>query len=69
MSATSAAEGCARVSILQAIRAQARKASRRTLSIVRQVVHERAHYFSAAPYDGLRKDQRVREMFARVSAR
>jgi TolB-like protein/tRNA A-37 threonylcarbamoyl transferase component Bud32 len=28
-----------------------------------------AHYFSAAPYDGLRKDPRVRELFATVSAR
>ena len=28
-----------------------------------------AHYFSAAPYDGLRKDPRVRELFSTVSAR
>ena len=28
-----------------------------------------AHYFTAAPYDGLRKDPRVRDLFARVSAR
>ena len=28
-----------------------------------------AHYFSAAPYDALRKDPRVREMFATVSKR
>jgi serine/threonine-protein kinase len=28
-----------------------------------------AHYFSAAPYDALRKDSRVREMFATVSKR
>jgi tetratricopeptide (TPR) repeat protein len=28
-----------------------------------------AHYFSAAPYDGLRKDPRVRELFATVAAR
>ena len=28
-----------------------------------------AHYFSAAPYDGLRRDPRVREMFATVSKR
>jgi hypothetical protein len=26
-----------------------------------------AHYFSAVPYDGLRRDARVREMFAMVS--
>jgi tetratricopeptide (TPR) repeat protein len=28
-----------------------------------------AHYLSAAPYDGLRKDPRVRELFSRVSSR
>lgn len=28
-----------------------------------------AHYFSAAPYDGLRKDPRVRELYARVASR
>ena len=28
-----------------------------------------AHYLSAAPYDELRKDRRVREMFSRVSSR
>ena len=28
-----------------------------------------AHYFSAAPYDALRKDPRVRELFATVAAR
>ncbi len=28
-----------------------------------------AHYLSAAPYDGLRKDPRVRDLFSRVSAR
>ena len=28
-----------------------------------------AHYFTAAPYDGLRKDPRVRELFARVANR
>ena len=28
-----------------------------------------AHYFSAAPYDGLRKDPRVQALFAHVSAR
>ena len=28
-----------------------------------------AHYFSAAPYDGLRKDPRVRELFATVATR
>ena len=28
-----------------------------------------AHYLSAAPYDGLRKDPRVRDLFSRMSAR
>lgn len=28
-----------------------------------------AHYLTAAPYDGLRKDPRVRQLFARISAR
>ena len=28
-----------------------------------------AHYIPAAPYDGLRKDPRVRDLFAKVSAR
>jgi hypothetical protein len=28
-----------------------------------------AHYLSAAPYDGLRKDRRVRELFSKVSSR
>ncbi len=28
-----------------------------------------AHYFSAAPYDGLRKDSRVQELFATIAAR
>ncbi|HEX2721280.1 MAG TPA: tetratricopeptide repeat protein, partial [Gemmatimonadaceae bacterium] len=28
-----------------------------------------AHYLSAAPYDGLRKDPRVRALFAKISAR
>ncbi|MDQ3244223.1 MAG: hypothetical protein M3Q09_10880 [Gemmatimonadota bacterium] len=28
-----------------------------------------AHYLTAAPYDGLRKDPRVRQLFSRISAR
>jgi hypothetical protein len=28
-----------------------------------------AHYFSAAPYDALRKDQRVQQLFTTVAAR
>jgi len=45
----------------------------KAIEVLRQAVNDHdlwlAHYLSAAPYDGLRTDPRVREMFAKVSAR
>jgi hypothetical protein len=44
----------------------------KAVEILRQAVDDHdlwlAHYLSAAPYDGLRKDSRVRDFFARMSA-
>ncbi|MEO8194847.1 MAG: protein kinase [Gemmatimonadales bacterium] len=45
----------------------------RAVEVLRAAVNDHdlwlAHYFSAAPYDGLRKDPRVRELFAAFSSR
>ncbi|MEO7368947.1 MAG: hypothetical protein ABIZ36_13395, partial [Gemmatimonadaceae bacterium] len=44
----------------------------RAIGILREAIADHdlwlAHYLTAAPYDGLRKDPRVREMFAKISA-
>lgn len=45
----------------------------KAIEVLREAVADHdlwlAHYLSAAPYDGLRKDSRVRDLFARISAR
>ena len=45
----------------------------RAIEVLRAAIDDHdlwlAHYFTAAPYDALRKDRRVRDLFARVSSR
>jgi hypothetical protein len=45
----------------------------KAVAVLRQAVEGHdlwlAHYIPAAPYDGLRKDPRVRDLFAKVSSR
>ena len=45
----------------------------KAIAMLRQAVEDHdlwlAHYIPAAPYDGLRKDRRVRDLFSKVSAR
>ena len=45
----------------------------RAVEVLRAAVNDHdlwlAHYFSAAPYDGLRKDPRVRDLFSSISSR
>jgi hypothetical protein len=45
----------------------------KAVELLREAVNDHdlwlAHYLSAAPYDGLRTDPRVRELFSRMSAK